>query len=295
MNIIVRRVRGLINHMGKIADVAFDRHPAGRNVTVLPGDVFIVSYPKSGNTWTRFLVGNLIYQDEPVTFANVESRLPSLYVHSDRKLRKLPRILKSHDCFDPRYKTVIYIVRDPRDVLVSAYHYAIKLGVVPDNWQIEKFVPALLDGSFDSGLLVNPRWGSWYDNVASWLAMKDNRNFLLLRYEDMLDDPERELVKVADFLSLESTRERLARAVRLSSADHMRELEKAQAAEWSLTKNTRPDLAFVRKARAGTWRSELPPQAVADIETAWGSLMRTLGYELATAPSKPAELPVVLR
>ena len=295
MNIIVRRVRGLINHMGKIADVAFDRHPAGRNVTVLPGDIFIVSYPKSGNTWTRFLVGNLIYQDEPVTFANVESRLPSLYVHSDRKLRKLPRILKSHDCFDPRYKTVIYIVRDPRDVLVSAYHYAIKLGVVPDNWGIERFVPALLDGSFDSGLLVNPRWGSWYDNVASWLAMKDNRSFLLLRYEDMLDDPERELVKVANFLSIESTPERLARAVRLSSADHMRELEKTQAAKWSLTKNTRPDMAFVRKARAGAWRSELPPQAVADIETAWGSLMRTLGYELATAPSKSAELPVVLR
>jgi hypothetical protein len=295
MNIIVRRVRGLINHMGKIVDVALDRHPAGRNVTVLPGDVFIVSYPKSGNTWTRFLVGNLVYQDEPVTFANVESRLPSLYVHSDRKLRKLPRILKSHDCFDPRYKTVIYIVRDPRDVLVSAYHYAIKLGIVPDNWLIENFVPALLDGSFDSGLLVNPRWGSWYDNVASWLAMKDNRNFLLLRYEDMLDDPERELAKVADFLSLESTPERLARAVRLSSADHMRELERVQAAEWSLTKNTRLDMAFVRTARAGTWRSELPPQAVTDIEKAWGSLMRTLGYELATALPKPDELPVVLR
>jgi hypothetical protein len=62
--------------------------------------------------------------------------------------------------------------------------------------------------------------------------MKDNRKFLLLRYEDMLDDPERELVKVADFLGLEATPERLARAVRLSSADHMRELEKTQAAEW---------------------------------------------------------------
>jgi hypothetical protein len=294
-NIVVRRIRGLINHLGKITDTALDRNPAGRNVTVLPGDVFIVSYPKSGNTWTRFLVGNLIYQDEPITFANVESRLPSLYVHPDRKLRKLPRILKSHDCFDPRYRTVIYIVRDPRDVLVSAYHYAVKLGIVPENWGVEKFVPALLDGSFESGVLVNPRWGSWHDNIASWLAMKDNRKFLLLRYEDMLDDPERELVKVADFLGLEATPERLARAVRLSSADHMRELEKTQAAEWSLTKNTRPDMAFVRKARAGTWKSELPPQTVADIEAAWGPLMRILGYELSAAPPERDELPVVLR
>lgn len=292
MNIVVRRVRGLINHLGKIADVALDRHPAGRNLTVLPGDVFVVSYPKSGNTWTRFLLGNLIYEDEPVTFANVESRLPSLYLHSDRKLRRLPRILKSHDCFDPRYETIIYIVRDPRDVVVSAYHYAIKLGVVSETYPIDEFVPALLDGSFESGLLVNPRWGSWYDNVASWLAMQHNRKLLLLRYEDMIDDPQRELVRVADFLGLEATPERLARAIRLSSADHMRELEKMQAAEWSLTKDTRTDMAFVRKARAGTWRSELPPRAVSEIEAAWGSLMRTLGYELATAP---ADLPAVLR
>jgi len=295
MSIIVRRIRGLINHLGKVTDAALDRQPAGRNVTVLPGDVFIVSYPKSGNTWTRFLVGNLIYQDEPVTFANVESLLPSLYVHSDQKLRKLPRILKSHDCFDPRYKTVIYIVRDPRDVLVSAYHYALKLGIIPENWGIEKIVPSLLDGTFDSGMLVNPRWGSWYDNVASWLALKDNRRFLLLRYEDMLEAPERELVKVANFLGLTVTPERLARAIRLSSADHMRGLEKLQAAKWSLTKNTRPDMAFVRKASAGTWRSELPPQAVADIEQAWGPLMATLGYELSTAATKPAEIPVFLR
>lgn len=284
MNIVVRRIRGLINHLAKVTDVAFDRVPAGRNVTVLPGDIFVVSYPKSGNTWTRFLVGNLIYQDEPITFVNVESRLPSLYVHSNRKLARLPRILKSHDCFDPRYKTVIYIVRDPRDVLVSAYHYAVKLGVIPENCGIEQFVPALLDGSFESGLLVNPRFGSWYDNVASWLAMKHNRRFLLLRYEDMLDHPERELAKVADFLGLDQTPERLARAVRLSSADYMRELEKKQAGEWSLTKNTRLDMAFVRKARSGTWRSELPPQTVADIEMAWGTLMHTLGYELSSAP-----------
>jgi len=78
MNIVVRRIRGLVNHLGKVAKVALDRRPAGRNVTVLPGDVFIVSYPKSGNTWTRFLLGNLIYQDKPITFANVESRLPKV-------------------------------------------------------------------------------------------------------------------------------------------------------------------------------------------------------------------------
>jgi hypothetical protein len=295
MSIIVRSIRGVIHRSRKVIDVAFDRLPASRNVTVLPGDIFIVSYPKSGNTWTRFLLGNLIYQNEPVTFANVENLLPSLYLHSDRKLRNLPRILKSHDCFDPRYKTLIYIVRDPRDVLVSAYHYAIKLNALPPGWGIEKFVPGLLDGSFDFGRLVNPRFGSWHDNVASWLAMRHNRKFLLLRYEDMLEDPERELVRVADFLGLEATPERLARAVKLSSAEHMRDLEQKQAGDWTLTKNTRSDIAFIRKANSGGWKSELPPQTVAEIEKAWGSLMRTLGYELAMEPAELSEPPLALR
>ena len=280
MKLVQRRIRGLLNRAGKIIEVALDRKPAGRNVTVLPGDVFIVSYPKSGNTWTRFLIGNLIYQDVPITFANVESRIPSLYVYPDRKLRKLPRILKSHDCFDPRYKTVIYIVRDPRDVIVSAYHYGIKLGIFLKDYAIETFVSALLDGSFDSGLLVNPRWGSWHDNVASWLAMQDSRKFLLLRYEDMLDDPRRELTKVARFLGVEASPERLERAVQLSSANHMRELEEKQATDWSLTRNSRLDMTFVRKARSGNWKSELPRKAVEVIEKSWGPLMRTLGYTL---------------
>jgi hypothetical protein len=290
MNYVRRRMQGLVTHIRRVTEVALDKKSAGRDVNVQPGDVFIVSYPKSGNTWTRFLLGNLIYEDEPITFANVEDRLPSLYLYSNRKLRNLPRILKSHDCFDPRYRTVIYVVRDPRDVLVSAYHYALKLKILPKNHPIEDFIPALLDGTFQSGVLVDPRWGSWHDNVASWLAMRHNRKFLLLRYEDMLEDPERELVKVAEFLEIPVTPARLERAVELSSATQMRKLEKTQSSGWALTKNTRSDIAFVRKACAGTWESELSPVCVEKIEAAWGPLMRTLGYRLATAGSGKTDL-----
>jgi hypothetical protein len=265
-----------------VIDVALDRVPAGRRATVFPSDIFIVSYPKSGNTWTRFLLGNLIYPDQPVTFANVEYLLPSLYIHSNRKLLKLPRVFKSHDCFDPRYKTVIYIIRDPRDITVSAYHYSIKVGILPDSCPIEDFVPQFMSGCFGSGLLADPRWGSWYDNVASWISMRNSRKFLLLRYEDMLEGPERELRRVADFLKIEATPERLRRAVELSSADRMRNLEQRQSREWSLTKETRQDKPFVRTARAGGWRSSLPSKCVAEIEAAWGPLMRELGYEVGT-------------
>ena len=290
-----RKITLGLRHLHSTWDFLWHRVPAGRQVTVRPGDLFIVSYPKSGNTWTRFLIGNLIYPDEPITFANVESRIPSLYLFSDRQLRQLPRIFKSHDCFDPRYKNVIYIVRDPRDVTVSAYHYSIKVRILPEDFPVENFVPLFMSGEFGSGLLADPRWGSWYDNVQSWLAMRHNRHFLLLRYEDMLQQPARELLKIAEFLNINGTAELLNRAVDLSSADRMRRLEKAESKEWNLTKDTRQDKRFVREARSGTWRSELPPKSVQQIEGAWGILMQDLGYELShpadMAAQKPAFAP----
>jgi Sulfotransferase domain len=280
-------VRGLVNHAKRVTDVALNRVTAGRQATVFPDDVFIISYPKSGNTWTRFLIGNLIYQDQPVTWANVELLVPSIYAHSNRKLLKLPRIFKSHECFDPRCNNVICIVRDPRDVVVSIYYYSIKIGAWPEASPLEDFVPKLISGEFRSGLVADPTWGSWHDNVASWLAMRDNRKFLLLRYEDMIEDPQRELARVAGFLKIPATLERLARAIELSSADNMRKLESSQSKEWTLTlgKKMRQDIPFVRAAKSGGWKTALTPKSVAQIEVAWGKLMRELGYELTNQPN----------
>src|SRR5438270_13523251 len=96
-------IRRAFRHLSRVSDVMFRKTLLEREITVFPDDVFLTSYPRSGNTWTRFLIGNLIYQDEPVTFANIESRLPEIYFNSDHYLRSLPRprILKSHDSFQP--------------------------------------------------------------------------------------------------------------------------------------------------------------------------------------------------
>src|SRR5271170_2976990 len=84
---------------------------AGRDLAVYSDDTFIVSYPRSGNTWTRFLVANLVYAGQPVTFANIERLIPDCEALSSRYLKRVarPRIIKSHEYFDPRYKKVIYI------------------------------------------------------------------------------------------------------------------------------------------------------------------------------------------
>jgi hypothetical protein len=256
------------------------RQPAARGLTVYPDDTFLVSFPRSGNTWTRFLVCNLMNPDDPVNFAQLESRIPEIYDVTDRTLRAFPRprIIKSHESFDPRYKKIIYIVRDPRDVLISYYEFQLKRRVFSDDCSLEEFLPRFMASEFE------PKTGSWRDHVVSWTATRGGQsNFLLLRYEDMIADTQKESAKIASFLGLNSDPGRIARAVALSSADRMRRLEKEQSREWKETKKTRQDKPFVREAEAGGWKSTLPERCVAQLESAWGDAMRSVGYELVSA------------
>jgi Sulfotransferase domain len=265
---IQRLVRGTRRALGL--------HHPGRNLEVWPDDVFILSFPKSGNTWTRFLIANLMYPDTPADFSNINRLTPDPEASSKRELARMPRprIIKSHQYFDPRYKRVIYVVRDPRDVALSQFHFYRKRGLLEDGYPPETFVPRFVAGE------TTP-YGSWGENVAGWLATRQNRpGFLLLRYEDMLEDAARELNKVASFLEIPPDAERIANAVRRSTADEMRKLEKSQARLWSSTKGTRQDVPFVRAAKSGGWRTGLPEAAVAQLEAAWGHLMKHLGYEL---------------
>lgn len=268
------------------------QQPAARGLTVFPDDTFLVSFPRSGNTWTRFLVCNLIDSDHPVSFAELETRIPEIYFVPDHALRRCvrPRVIKSHECFDPRYPRVIYIVRDPRDVLISYYEFQLKRRVISDECTLEQFSSRFMRSA------VQPKFGSWRDHVLSWIGTRAGRDsFLLLRYEDMLANTHQAATKIASFLGLDSDPERIARAVELSSADRMRRLEKQQAGQWSATKNTRQDKPFIRKAASGDWKSRLPESCVALMETAWGDVMLRVGYELITAKQDIVGAPVTLQ
>lgn len=257
----------------------------GRNMTTFPDDVFLVSYPKSGNTWMRFLVGNLVYADDPVTFANVERRVPSVYGMPNRKLRDLPRprYIKTHESFHPDYKRVIYIVRDPRDVAVSYYHYLVKIRQLPAGSSLDAFIPRFIEEK------LYARFGPWADHVMGWLAMSPSREkFIFLRYEDLLNDTVSELTKVAKLLEIPPEEDRVKRAVELSTARRMRGLEKVEAGKWSTTKGTRANVPFVRAAKSGQWSEVLSPESVAAIEAAWGPVMLSLGYKLVNDPVKLA-------
>ena len=255
---------------------------AERNFAVYPDDTFIVSYPRSGNTWTRFLIANLVYPERNVGFTNIEKLIPDTSSQSNRALKATPRprIIKSHEYFDHRYRKVLYIVRDPRDVALSYYDFQRKYRQIEDAYPLEQYVD-----DFVQGRLISIGWGTWAENVASWVYTRGKHsNFLLLRYEDMMKDTFRELTRIAEFLNIDPEPGRLQTAIERSSADHMRELEKKEADQWVATKNRRQDIPFVRVAKSGGWKTSLPSGCVQQIESAWGDLMNLLGYELVTIP-----------
>lgn len=254
--------------------------PPGRSLQILPDDVFLVSFPKSGNTWTRFLLGNLMSPDEPATFSNIHRLVPDPIGTATKEFRRMPRprVIKSHECFDPRYPRVIYIVRDPRDVVISQFHYHRKVRLIPDELPIETFVAQFLNGE---------TWpcGSWGQHVLTWVGTSQgDPRFLLLRYEDMVSNTERELRKIVAFIGLRTTAEQIAQAVERSTANQMRKLEAAQGEDCDrmMGRTSRKDMMFVRAAASGGWRKELPMRMAEKMEAAWGPAMLHLGYELAT-------------
>ena len=253
---------------------------AERDFAVYPDDTFVVSYPRSGNTWTRFLIANLVYPEKNVGFTNIEKLIPDTSSQSNRALKSTPRprIIKTHEYFDHRYRKVIYIVRDPRDVALSYYDFQRKYRQIDDAYPLEQYVE-----DFVQGRLISIDWGTWAENVSSWIYTRGkSKNFLLLRYEDMMQDTTRELTRIAQFFGTEAAPTRLQEVIARSSADRMRELEKLEADRWIATKNRRKDIPFVRVAKAGGWRTSLPVKSVEQIENAWGDLMITLGYEPVT-------------
>jgi len=264
----------------RIVKFILGRDIAGRDLSVHADDTFIVSYPRSGNTWTRFLVANLLHPDEPANFANIERLVPDSEAQSCKYFKSIPRprVIKSHQYFDPRFKKVIYIVRDPRDVALSYYDFQRKYRQIEDGYPLSQYV-----NDFVGGHLSSADWGTWGENVGSWVATRQKHaGFLLLRYEDMVVDTERELAKIAVFMGIEPGRQLLANTIDLSSAERMRGLEKIQGSEWVSTKNKRSDIPFIRTAASGGWKNLLPADAIAAIESAWGPLMTTLGYELVS-------------
>jgi hypothetical protein len=202
-------------------------------------DVYIISYPKCGRTWLRLMIGRAISQhfklpqDENLLFLRWQSKphpqLPMItVVHEDRPMLKSPEELEiSKDKF--RDKKIIFLARDPRDVIISSYFEMKKRGnLFGDNpYETRK---AVFSG--DLSEFIDRSQGGFDTILQYYNIWVENRQipagFLLVRYEDMKQDPYRELRRVLDFLGLNVIdADAVNEAVDFAAFENMRKMEAA--------------------------------------------------------------------
>jgi len=269
--------------------------------------VWLASYPKSGNTWMRAFLHNLMLAapsphdinrlDEltggdvdPALYAGIAGRpAESLSVEEAIALRGRvqhsladaaagSRFVKTHSALLYIYgcNTIdmgvtagaIYIVRDPRDVALSFAHH---LGQSP-----ERIVDLMAtdNAHTDASAAMMPDViGSWSQHVESWTG-NPNPGLHVVRYEDMLRDTQKTFAGVVRFLGLEVAPARLTAALRNSSFKALAEQEKRRGFR------ERPGQAerFFRKGVAGGWRRELDPGLARVIEQRHRVQMQRFGY-----------------
>jgi hypothetical protein len=235
-------------------------------IRIRPNDVFIVSYPKSGNTWVRFLLANLLAPEKQISFRNIEDYVPNIYRSSATlEEREGRRYIKTHHpCYDLYPKTV-YIYRDGRDALVSYYHYAIGKKV---------FVGSFVDFIFSPFV---EQFSSWKEHVTAAFdfASKNPDRILMLQYEEMLRQPLGCAARVTGFLGLRCHDRTIANAVEKSSFDQLKLIEQTFGGE-----NLIKPLTFFRSGKSGQWQEYFTPEVYDRYVEENGATLLRLGYQL---------------
>lgn len=234
-------------------------------------DLFLVSYPKSGNTWMRFLLANLLRSvdtnasDEPIDFHSAVRYVPEYELHTDEvNAAERPRILKSHTTYNARFPRVAYLIRDPRDVYVSYYHYMRKR--LPDDTDISSFM-RMSD--------LHPC--HWHTHVAGWV---DQPNVLVIRYEDMLADTTAQVRRFLDFWGARRFSDtQIADAIQRSSFSNMKKLEQTNGRPFASDQQRKQSTPFMRSGKAGAWTSQISPDDHDYLVSRMGHYMERFDYD----------------
>ena len=274
------------------------------------GIVWLTSYPKSGNTWTRTFLHNLVHVtsgeaqvqqinqlhqfsmgsaakylfDDILGFSATEKHLEQIAAARGRVQQHLTDLVeglifvKTHQALalDRGHPTInfsvtagaIYIIRNPLDVAISyAHHLARSIDEAIDLMNRKNAETAVSDKQ------VYELYGSWSQHVLSW-TRKPHRAIYVMRYEDMLAEPQKTFGALARHLLFKPSESELADAINRSSFERLREQEEKAGFK------ERPEEAerFFRDGRAGQWKEVLTSAQIARIVDANKEQMERFGY-----------------
>jgi hypothetical protein len=255
-NYLLSLAEGFLEMLAGGAMEARDRLRITRGKSYLyrprPDDIFVVSYPKSGTTLMQMMLHQLKTRGE-TDFPHITTVSPwfemELIRNSPRSLEvPSPRVFKSHLRYAalPRAGRVVYMLRDPRDVALSAYHHiGLMTGAEPN---FEAFMRDFLLG--------RSAFRSWFRHIASWWPHRNDPNVLFLRFEEVIADLEGTARRVAAFCGIEVSEEDLPRIVEHCGIEFMKNHQ--EKFDPRTRKASAASTQFIRQGKAGAGREALP-------------------------------------
>lgn len=251
-------------------------------------DIWIVTYPRSGTAWTYQTAWGVLYGGDtaalerakhearvprflPIeigTARSVADRIDSWYALPSPRVipTHLPRRLFPSAALGQSCKR-IYVLRDGRDVAVSFYHFhrAHKaLGYYRGSWA--EFFELFMAGD----IIYN----SWFDHVLDWLSDRQE-GALLLRYEDLQQNIQSQIRRIAAFLDKDLSPQRIAAVAEQASFTRMQSDRLNNYARYDFM-----DAAvapFLRKGVSGDWKNYFSDEQDARFRARWAERVRERG------------------
>lgn len=234
-------------------------------------DLVIVGYPKSGNTWLQNLVaGALVGIDtELLPDKLTQEIIPDLDFKIFYKRYLDQMFFCTHERPHRKFRKVIYLVRDPRDVMAS---YVAMVSGLGKSYTADDIV-------LNDNYLF---FGTWRTHVRDWLNNPYASAILFVRYEDLKEDPLRELKRIMEFANIERKEEVLERSVQGNMIDKMKKKELEMGFDKAVVKraNWGDNAMFNRRGIVGSYKEELHPSLVDHIEKTSKNEMLAFSYDL---------------
>ncbi|KAJ3597451.1 hypothetical protein NHX12_000976 [Muraenolepis orangiensis] len=227
------------------------------NYDIRDSDVFVVTYPKSGTIWMQQIL-RLIEAKGDMTSEELNfDQVP--WIELPGKGKKFeeapsPRMRVTHlpyhlmpRALSQKKGKVIYVARNPKDVLVSYYHFhkfATMLETPKDfNHFFERFIRGDVYGN------------SWFDHLKTWYSHEDHMQLFFITYEEMIQDLLTSVRRISTFLGKDLTDAQLAHVVTLSTFQNMRVIPQANYEMVPDDLLNHHNGTFMRKGTIGDWKN----------------------------------------
>lgn len=275
--------------------------------------IWLASYPKSGNTWIRAILTSLLFSEDGVfninylekikqypvrkqfegftkNFNNIKEVMKYWITSQDRiNLDNEIKFFKTHNALckienypftnDKNTLATIYIVRDPRNVITSIANYY--------NYSYEEAKKFIFNSSQgivsrdNKNISLITVLGSWSDHYVTWT--KNNKNLLLIKYEDLISNTESEIIKIIKFITkykkIDFDKRKIENCIKTTSFEELKKLERlGQFKEKDQNITIKEKTKFFNLGKENKWENILDKKIKEEIEIKFYKEMKELKY-----------------